>query len=210
MMEIERLAARMVGIGFDGMTIPAETKALVARGVRAVIFFARNVESAQQFADLTAEVKALSGEPILTCVDQEGGRVMRLREPFTIIPPMRAVGQANDEHLTYQLGKILAVELRAINIDQDLAPVLDVDTTPTNPVIGPRSLGPDPNLVSKLGVALIKGLQDHGVAACGKHFPGHGDTTQDSHHFLPTLPHDMQRMQRVELPPFQAAIAANV
>jgi len=135
---------------------------------------------------------------------------MRLREPFTIIPPMRAVGQANDEKLTYELGKVLAVELRAINIDQDLAPVLDVDTTPTNPVIGPRSLGPDPNLVSKLGVALIKGLQDHGVAACGKHFPGHGDTTQDSHHFLPTLPHDMQRMERVELPPFQAAIAAGV
>jgi beta-N-acetylhexosaminidase len=200
----------MVGIGFSGTSIPDETKALVARGVRSAIFFSRNVESAQQFADLAADVKSLTAEPLLTCVDQEGGRVMRLREPFTIIPPMRAVGQANDEKLTYELGKILALELRAINIDQDLAPVLDVDTTPTNPVIGPRSLGPDPQLVCKLGVALIRGLQDHGVAACGKHFPGHGDTTQDSHHFLPTLPHDIQRMERVELPPFQAAIRANV
>jgi beta-N-acetylhexosaminidase len=210
MADLEQLAARMVGIGFDGVQILPETDALIKRGVRAAIFFSRNVQGAQQFSDLAAEVKLRSTEPLLTCVDQEGGRVMRLREPFTIIPPMRAVGQANDEKLTYELGKVLAVELRAINIDQDLAPVLDVDTTPTNPVIGPRSLGPDPVLVSKLGVALIRGLQDHGVAACGKHFPGHGDTTQDRHHFLPTLPHAMDRMERVELPPFQAAIAAGV
>jgi beta-N-acetylhexosaminidase len=209
-MELETLAARMVGIGFSGTTIPAEVDALIQRGVRSVIFFSRNVESAQQFADLAADVKERTSEPLLTCVDQEGGRVMRLREPFTMVPPMRAVGAAGDEKLAYQIGRILARELRAINIDQDLAPVLDVDTNPDNPVIGPRSLGRSPELVCKLGVALIKGLQDNGVAACGKHFPGHGDTSQDSHHQLPVLPHGMERIERVELPPFRAAIAAGV
>src|SRR5436190_5990954 len=117
--DLEHLAARMIGIGFDGTTIPRDSDALIRRGVRSVIFFARNVESPQQFADLAADVKDRAAQPVLTCVDQEGGRVMRLREPFTIIPPMRAVGQANDEKLTYELGKVLAVELRAINIDQD-------------------------------------------------------------------------------------------
>jgi beta-N-acetylhexosaminidase len=210
MRELERLAARMVGIGFSGTTIPAEVDALIKRGVRSVIFFSRNVESAQQFADLAAEVKERTTEPLLTCVDQEGGRVMRLREPFTMVPPMRAVGAAGDEKLAYQIGRILARELRAINIDQDLAPVLDVDTNPDNPVIGPRSLGRTPDLVSRLGVALIKGLQDNGVAACGKHFPGHGDTSQDSHHQLPVLPHGIERIEQVELPPFRAAIDAGV
>jgi beta-N-acetylhexosaminidase len=210
MVDLERLAARMIGMGFSGTSVTPETDALIKRGVRSVIFFSRNVESAQQFSDLAADVKSRTRDPLLTCVDQEGGRVMRLREPFTIIPPMRAVGQADDETIAYALGKILAVELRAINIDQDLAPVLDVDTNPDNPVIGPRSLGRSPQLVARLGVALIKGLQDHGVAACGKHFPGHGDTSQDSHHHLPTLSHDMDRMNQVELPPFKAAIAAKV
>ena len=200
----------MVGIGFSGISIPAETKSLIRRGVRSAIFFSRNVESPEQFANLAADVKDLSKDPVLTCVDQEGGRVMRLREPFTSVPPMRALGETNDENLAYQIGRVLARELRAINIDQDLAPVLDVDTNPDNPVIGPRSLGRTPDLVSRLGVALIKGLQDNGVAACGKHFPGHGDTSLDSHHHLPTLPHAMDRMRKIELPPFEAAIKAGV
>jgi beta-N-acetylhexosaminidase len=211
MRDLERLAARMVGIGFDGTSIPGEVDALIRRGVRFVIFFSRNVESAEQFAQLAADVKErTAGEPLLTSIDQEGGRVRRLRESFTTVPPMRAVGQADDEKLTYEIGKLLARELRAINIDQDLAPVLDVDTNPNNPVIGPRSLGATPELVARHGVALLRGLQENGVAACGKHFPGHGDTSQDSHHHLPTLNHSLDRLMRVEMPPFEAAIGAGV
>src|SRR2546421_10209424 len=97
-------------------------------------------------------------------------------------------------------------ELRAVNIDIDFAPVLDADTNPNNPVIACRSFGRDPTLVSRLGCAIIDGLQSHGVAACAKHFPGHGDTSQDSHLTLPRLDHQLDRLEQIELPPFQAAI----
>jgi beta-N-acetylhexosaminidase len=135
---------------------------------------------------------------------------MRLREGFTPVPAMRAVGQAGDTELARGVGRLLARELRAVNIDVDFAPVLDVDTNPKNPVIGHRSLGPDPELVARLGCAIIEGIQGEGVAACGKHFPGHGDTSQDSHLQLPRLPHSMDRLARVELPPFEAAVRAGV
>jgi beta-N-acetylhexosaminidase len=144
-------------------------------------------------------------------VDQEGGRVLRMREPFTLVPSMRQVGRVGDEKLAYQVGRILARELRAVNFDMDLAPVVDVDTNPSNPVISSRSFGGDAALVTRLGVAVVRGLQKNGVAACAKHFPGHGDTNKDSHHELPTLPdHDLARLERIELPPFVAAIDAGV
>ena len=209
---IARLAAKMVGIGFHGPALTADARALIARGVRNVILFARNVESPQQIAALTHATKsAPAGEPLMMSVDQEGGRVLRMTEPFTRVPSMRQVGQAADETLAHEVGKILARELRAVNFDMDLAPVLDVDTNPGNPVISSRSFGGDVQLVTRLGAALIRGLQESGVAACAKHFPGHGDTNKDSHHELPTLPnHDLQRLEDVELPPFRAAIAAGV
>ena len=104
----------------------------------------------------------------------------------------------------------MARELRAVNIDMNLAPVLDVDSNPNNPVIGERSFGSDPTLVANMGCALIDGLQSSGMAACGKHFPGHGDTCIDSHFDLPRLSHDLGRLSRTELPPFEAAIKAGV
>jgi beta-N-acetylhexosaminidase len=210
MRDVERLAARMVCVGFDSKSVPGEVDALIERGVGGAVLFSRNVESPQQFAELCAELKSRAGRPFLTCIDQEGGRVQRLREPFTIIPPMRAVGTANDESLARELGRVLARELRAVNIDMDLAPVLDVDTNPDNPVIAARSFGRTPDLVARMGVAMIRGLQEEGVAACAKHFPGHGDTRQDSHYDLPSLAHPIERLMSVEIPPFQAAIRAGV
>lgn len=210
MSDVERLAARMIGIGFGGASVTQDARALMTRGVRNVIFFARNAESPEQFASLTREVKSATNEPVLTSIDQEGGRVMRLKEPFTPVPSMREVGRAGDEKLAYEIGRVLGREIRAVNIDVDLAPVLDVDTNPGNPVISSRSFGPSPELVAKMGVAVIRGLQDVGVAACAKHFPGHGDTSKDSHHELPVLPHDVNRLEEVELPPFVAAVKAGV
>src|SRR4051812_46536307 len=127
MTDLERLAARMIGIGFGGTALTPDARALINRGVSSVIFFARNVESPQQFASLVADVKDAGGNgadrrPIMTSIDQEGGRVMRLREPFTLVPSMRQVGQAGDEKLAREVGRILARELRAVNIDVDLAP----------------------------------------------------------------------------------------
>jgi beta-N-acetylhexosaminidase len=208
---IEQLAARMVGIGFIGPSPTNEARALIARGVRNVILFARNVESPAQLAGLTYDLKTTADSPLMMSVDQEGGRVLRMREPFTTVPSMRQVGRAGDEKLAYEVGRVLARELRAANFDMDLAPVVDVDTNPSNPVISSRSFGGSTSLVTKLGVAIVRGLQDNGVAACVKHFPGHGDTNKDSHKELPMLPnHDLARLDQIEIPPFKAAIDAGV
>jgi beta-N-acetylhexosaminidase len=209
MRDLHRSVARMFGVGFNGPATPTTFAPLLDRGVGTVILFSRNVESALQVHELCAELKRRS-PGVLVCMDQEGGRVKRLRGEFTDVPSARALGRANDPKLGYEIGKILARELRAVNADWDLAPVLDVDTNPKNPVIADRSLGSDPTRVATLGAEIVRGLQDNGVAACGKHFPGHGDTWQDSHKVLPSLDHGMDRLNRVELPPFKAAIDAGV
>ena len=210
--DLDRLAARLVGIGFVGTSLPAEARDLVRRGVRNCILFARNIESPQQLAGLTYDIKAVAGpDPLMMSVDQEGGRVLRMRAPFTLIPAMRQVGQAGREDLALEIGKVVAREVRAVNFDMNLAPVCDVDTNPGNPVISSRSFGQTPELVAQLATCLVRGIQSQGVAACAKHFPGHGDTNKDSHHELPMLPtHDMRRMNEVELPPFEAVIKEGV
>jgi beta-N-acetylhexosaminidase len=209
---LDRDVAGLFCVGFHGKEPSPEVLELVRRGVYGVVLFARNVEDAEQVAALVAELKRAAGRPLLVAVDQEGGRVARLRGPhgFTDLPPMRALGDTGDEVLAREVGLLLGRELRAVGIDQDFAPVVDVDTNPANPVIGDRSLSRDPETVSRLGAALALGLQAAGVAACAKHFPGHGDTSQDSHHVLPHLPHPLERLERVELAPFRALARAGV
>jgi beta-N-acetylhexosaminidase len=209
---LDRDVAGLFCVGFHGTFPSPEVKELVRRGVHGVILFSRNVESAEQVAALVRELKALAGRPFLVAVDQEGGRVARLRAPqgFTELPPMRAVGETGDAALAREVGALLGRELRAVGIDQDYAPVIDVDTNPANPVIGDRSLSRDPATVARLGAALAEGLQSAGVAACAKHFPGHGDTSQDSHRDLPRLPHALERLREVELVPFRALARSGV
>jgi beta-N-acetylhexosaminidase len=179
--------------------------------VSSAVLFSRNVHSPRQVAELCGGLKAAAaGRAFLTCIDQEGGRVRRLRDGFTHVPSMRALGQTGDAALARDVGRVLARELRAVNIDLNFAPTLDVDTNPANPVIGDRSFGATGELVSRMGTALIRGLQESGVAACGKHFPGHGDTSQDSHFDLPRLLHPIERLEEIELPPFKAAVEAGV
>ena len=208
--DLEKEVARLFCVGFPGTEMPAEMVELQKRGVAGAILFRRNVESPRQFASLCAELKRKAGRPFLTSIDQEGGRVMRLRAPFTELPTMRAVGATGDVGLAEELGFVLGSELRAVNVDLDYAPVLDVDTNPGNPVIGDRSFSSSAAEVGRMGASLLRGLQRAGVAACGKHFPGHGDTSQDSHHELPRLPHSLERLESVELPPFEEAIRAGV
>jgi beta-N-acetylhexosaminidase len=143
-------------------------------------------------------------------VDQEGGRVARLKDPWTIWPPARAVGRAGSEETARRMAEALAEELAACGIRYDFAPCLDVDTNPRNPVIGDRSFGDDPDVVGRLGAAMIQGFQENGVVACAKHFPGHGDTDVDSHLDLPSIEHPRSRIEDVELRPFRKAIAAGV
>ncbi|MEM1354390.1 MAG: beta-N-acetylhexosaminidase [Planctomycetota bacterium] len=203
-------AARHFIIGLPGMALDDSTRRLLDRGVSGVILFSRNVQSPEQVAELVRSVKAHAGRPVLVGVDQEGGRVARLREGFTPLPSMRELGRAGGVCKAKAVGAVLGRELRAVGINVAFAPVLDVDTNPANPVIGDRSLGAEPKLVAELGTAVARGIQSAGVAACGKHFPGHGDTSVDSHQALPRLTHDMQRLQSVELLPFRAAIADHI
>jgi beta-N-acetylhexosaminidase len=160
-------------------------------------------------AETIERVKALSREPILVCVDQEGGETVRFTDGFDPPPSMREIGKGGSS-LAGVVGRRLASDLRPVGIDLDLAPVVDVDSNPRNPVIGPRSFGSTPELVAECGAAMIVAMQAGGLAACAKHFPGHGDTDLDSHHDLPVLRHDLDRLRAVELPPFKAAIEAGV
>jgi beta-N-acetylhexosaminidase len=160
--------------------------------------------------ELNREIKRVAARPLLLAIDQEGGQVARLRQGFTELPPMRAVGATGSATLARELGMLIGRELRAVGFDMNYAPVLDIDTNPDNPIIAARSFGRTPELVTELGLALAAGLQEVGVAACGKHFPGHGDTSQDSHLELPKLPHAMSRLEQVELAPFKAAAKAGI
>ncbi len=198
-------------VGFPGTTPDAEVKKLIDDGVGGVILFKRNVETPEQVSSLVRALKTHAGRPLLASVDQEGGRVARLRgAPFTALPPMRQLGLTGDASLVERAGRLLALETRAMGFDVDFAPVLDVDTNPANPVIGDRSFHRDAAEVARLGVALAKGLEAGGVASCAKHFPGHGDTAKDSHLDLPSLPHDLERLRRVELLPFAAYAKAGL
>ncbi len=199
--------------GFDGTELPEELRARIAAGrVGGVVLFRRNFESAAQARALVAALHAAAppAVPLVVAIDEEGGRVQRLRDWWTAWPPMRRLGERDDPALTAEMARALGRELADLRIDLSFAPVVDVDTNPANPVIGDRSFGRTPELVERHASAFVAGLQAEGVAACAKHFPGHGDTNVDSHLALPVLAHDLARLRAVELPPFAAAIRAGV
>ena len=210
--DIRRHIGQLAIVGFDGHEISADVRRLAREfDVGGVIFFARNVDGPEQVADLSRQAQALVQElPLWVSVDQEGGRVARLKRRFTEWPPMITLGRANDERLAERFARALASELKAVGISLDYAPVLDVHTNPKNPVIGDRALADRAEDVARLGAAIIRTLQAEGIAACGKHFPGHGDTSTDSHHELPLIEHPPDRLEAVELVPFRSAIAAGV
>ena len=195
-------------------TVPVEMRSLAREfDLGGVILFSRNIEAPEQVAELAAESEALGRTtPAWVSVDQEGGRVARLTEPFTKWPPMATLGRAGreGEALAARFAKALASELRAVGITLDYAPVLDLHTNPKNPVIGDRALSERADEVARLGCVIIKTLQESGVAACGKHFPGHGDTSTDSHLELPLVEHPPDRLRAIEFEPFRAAIAEHV
>jgi beta-N-acetylhexosaminidase len=197
-----------------GTTIPVELRSLAKEfDLGGVILFGRNIEAPEQVAELSAECEALGRSmPAWVSIDQEGGRVARLKEPFTKWPPMATLGRAgmHSEALAERFARALAEELKAVGITLDYAPVLDIHTNPKNPVIGDRALAERAEDVARLGRVIIRALQEAGLAACGKHFPGHGDTSTDSHFELPLVEHPPERLRAIEFEPFRAAIAAQV
>jgi beta-N-acetylhexosaminidase len=210
--DIRRQIGQLAIAGFAGETIPPELRSLAREfDLGGIILFARNVATPEQVAEIAREAQTLAQElPLWVSVDQEGGRVARLKAPFTVWPPMMTLGRSGDEELAGRFARALAAELKAVGITLDYTPVLDILTNPKNPAIGDRALAERAEDVARLGRRIITTLQDAGIAACGKHFPGHGDTSTDSHHELPLIEHPPDRIDAVELVPFRAAIEARV
>ncbi len=217
-MTIEERVGQVMAFGFDGVALTPELKTMIEQlRPGGIVLFARNVQSPQQLAELNADLqrtaRANGSPPLIISIDQEGGRVARLRQEtgFAEFPSAQTVGASRAaEKWAGEIARAMASEMKAAGINMDLAPVLDVNNNPGNAVIGGRSFGADPAIVSACGVAFIQALQDEGIMAVGKHFPGHGDTTVDSHVALPVVHHDRARLEAVEFVPFKAAIAAGV
>lgn len=221
---------QLLWVGFEGTTVPPALRARLETGaVGATILFKRNLAfgatsgggAAQEVVDLDAlialnqhlHLAAPDGTPALIAVDQEGGVVQRVRAPATRWPPMGSLDRfaaSDDEAVATLVGRAMGDELRALGFDIDFAPVLDVHTNPGNPIIGDRAFGTDPELAARRALAFARGLDAAGVLACGKHFPGHGDTSTDSHLELPRIDHAWDRLERIELLPFRRAAAAGL
>jgi beta-N-acetylhexosaminidase len=216
-MTIEDKVGQLMIIGFDGTALTDELREMIAgHRVGGIIYYERNVESPQTVAHLNADLQTVarsSGQPgLFITIDQEGGVVTRLRESkgFTEFPGAMGIAATGDIDNAHLIASALAHELRALGFNMDLAPDLDVNNNPANPIIGARSFGSDPQRVAQFGVAFIESLQGEGIMAIGKHFPGHGDTGIDSHLALPTIRYDRSRLDTVEFVPFQAAMKANI
>lgn len=210
-MTLEEKIGQLLICGFDGLKPSEEIKGLIKDyNIGGVILFSRNIKDPVQAAKLCNSLQEMAKTPLFICIDQEGGKVNRLPKPFTQFAGNAAIGKSNSVKLAYAFGEITAKELKAVGINTNFAPVLDVNTNPDNPVINERAFSNNPNSVSRFGLAVIAGLQDNGVIACCKHFPGHGDTSLDSHHQMPVVEHSIERLNEIELLPFKHAAENDV
>jgi beta-N-acetylhexosaminidase len=208
---LEALAGAVLCVGLpEARLAPSTGSELAELAPGGVVLFSRNVSTLEATRSLLADARAAIGgaTPALGCVDQEGGRVVRLRFAKEAMPSMMSLGATGDERLAERFGAHLAAELRAIGANVDFAPVLDLALEPSSTVIGTRSLGADPRTVATLGSAIVRGLQSRHVAATVKHFPGHGATALDSHVALPVIDASIETLHERELVPFAAAFAA--
>ena len=205
------LCGQMLVVGLAGKELDADERRLLAAGERGgVVLFRRNIEPGasgmRAVAALNAAISEASGAelPPLVAVDQEGGRVMRLGPPAMQLPPMRRVGDLDDEALVRRVAEAQARELAALGFTMSFAPVADVHTRPENPIIGDRAFATTPERVARLGGAFAEGLARGGILSCAKHFPGHGDTTVDSHLALPRVERPKAEFERIEIASFRA------
>src|SRR3954451_12403956 len=206
--EISELAACVLQPGFAGTTAPDWVCRRLAEGLGGVALFARNVESPAQVAALTAKLRAERPD-VIVAIDEEAGDVTRFESrQGSSRPGNLALGAIDDPALTEAVAHELGRDLARAGITLDYAPDVDVNSNPDNPIIGVRAFGADPALVARHSAAFVTGLQAAGVAACAKHFPGHGDTAVDSHHAVPVIARNRAELEACELVPFRAAVAA--
>jgi beta-N-acetylhexosaminidase len=206
--ELKKQIGQLMIVGFKGKKVTPEIKKLISEHhVGGVILFGRNIGTTEEVLALTTELQQVAKDaghekPLLICIDQENGVVRRLGEGATIFPGSMLLGATGRSENAYITGLLTGRELKALGINWNLAPVLDVNNNPENPVIGVRSYGETPEMVSAFGKQAVKGMQDAGIITTLKHFPGHGDTDVDSHLDLPTIAHDLDRLKEIELKPF--------
>ena len=209
---LQKEVGKQLVIGFPGKSVTNEVKELIHDyHVGSIILFSRNIGTPEEVlhvtTDLQKEAKAAGHKyPLFIGMDQENGVVRRLGKGATIFPGAMTIGATNQPDYAYDIGLATGEELKALGINWNFAPVLDVNNNPNNPVIGVRSFGEDPAQVATFGCASMKGMQDAGVMTAVKHFPGHGDTHVDSHIALPVIDHSLERLEEVELIPFKACI----
>lgn len=219
-MNISHKIGQLLFIGIKGTSLtPEEKKFIVENNIGGVVLFGRNVSTdagnrLEQLIDLTSELHSLKNQrpdktPLFVGIDMEGGRVARLKEPFTIWPPLRKLGDLDSAQAAFEFAENMGQELKAAGINVNFAPSVDILTNPKNEVIGDRSLGNDPEHVAKLSSALVRGYIKSGIIACPKHFPGHGDTLLDSHFDLPVQKDtDLETLRKREFVPFKRALRA--
>ena len=201
---------QMLIVGFDGYAVNDYVRALIRNyHVGGMILYGYNIESSSQLVALNNTLKSVNSVnkiPLFLSVDEEGGRVSRMPADIRKLPSNEVIGRLNNAELSYRIGSVIAGEVKAFGFNMDFAPVLDINSNPANPVIGDRSFGSNAQIVSKLGVQTMKGIQAGGVIPVVKHFPGHGDTSVDSHVGLPAVNHDLNRLKSFELIPFADAV----
>jgi beta-N-acetylhexosaminidase len=209
-MTLNEKIGQMVIVGLDGYSMDDNTLSMIKDNhVGGFILFKKNIKSAEQVKELLnalKEANIVNKVPLFLSVDEEGGRITRMPKEFKKIPTNKRIGQFNNIDFSYKIGEVIGKQIGALGFNMDYAPVLDINSNPKNPVIGDRSFGAKPEIVSNLGTSTMKGLQSQNVIPVVKHFPGHGDTDLDSHIGLPTLNHDIERLKSFELIPFKEAV----
>jgi beta-N-acetylhexosaminidase len=199
----------------DKVLTQDEAEFIIKNNIGGVILFDRNVESPEQLHKLVSSIQALRHKtrdklPLFIGIDMEGGRIARLKEPFTVWPPIGEIGKIDSTSVAFKFAMNLGAELKAVGINLDFAPSIDVLTNPKNVLIGDRALSSDPEQVAKLGSAIVRGFIKSGIIPCAKHYPGHGNTIVDSHEDLPVENVDIERLREIELVPFKKAFRARL
>ncbi|MYL34608.1 beta-N-acetylhexosaminidase [Pontibacillus yanchengensis] len=209
-MTIDDMIAQMMYVGLNGTSLSQKGKEMIAsQHVGGIILLGRNVTGHKQLDAYVSSIKQANhgyDVPLFVGVDEEGGRVSRIPSALRNIPSSKQIGDQNNPDLSYQVGELLAKKVEQYGFNMDFAPVLDINNNPNNPVIGDRSFGAEPSKVSELGIATMKGIASEGVVPVVKHFPGHGDTSVDSHINLPKINKTLNELDDFELVPFKNAV----
>lgn len=211
-MSLDEKIGQLFIVGFDGAYSLTENDIYILKNLKVggLIFFGKNILDSNQAVELVNQIKNLNREneniPLFLSIDQEGGIVTRLPNEIIKFEKAREIGNKNDVNYAYESARIMGEILYRMGFNMNFAPVLDIYTNSNNKVIGSRAFSSDKKIVADMAIETIKGLGDSGIISVGKHYPGHGDTNEDSHYELPVLEHDYERIENVELYPFKAAI----